>query len=60
MLVEVENSGQIAAPRQGGTQVGLANTRERLRILYGDRARLDLCNGTGNRVCATALIPGQA
>ena len=38
MLVEVENSGQIAhAPtREERLQVGLANTRERLRILYGD------------------------
>jgi two-component system sensor histidine kinase AlgZ len=33
LLVEVENTGQIAAPKLGATQVGLANTRERLRIL---------------------------
>jgi Histidine kinase len=57
MLVEVENTGQIAPPRPGATQVGLANTRERLRILYGDGARLELANRGGNRVTATALIP---
>ena len=60
MLVEVENSGQIAAPPPGATQVGLANTRERLRILYGDRARLDLANLGGDRVTAKALIPRPA
>jgi len=59
MLVEVENTGQIAAPRPGGTGLGLANTRERLRILYGDRARLTLANGEGNRVRASAFVPGQ-
>jgi signal transduction histidine kinase len=57
MIVEVENSGQIAATAPGSTRVGLANTRERLRILYGDGARLDLANCDGNRVRATALIP---
>lgn len=60
MLVEVENTGQIAAPMPGATQVGLANTRERLRILYGDSARLLLANREGNRVAATALIPRSA
>jgi sensor histidine kinase YesM len=40
--------------------VGLANTRERLRILYGDAARLDLANRAGNRVTAAARIPRPA
>jgi len=60
LLVEVENTGQLGQPAPGATQVGLANTRERLRILYGTRARLDLINRGGNRVAATALIPGPA
>ena len=60
MLVEVENSGQMATPAPGATQVGLANTRERLRILYGDGARLELANRDGNRVVATARIPRPA
>lgn len=57
MLVEVENTGQIVTPGPGATQVGLANTRERLRILYGDGARIDLANRAGNRVTATVRIP---
>jgi signal transduction histidine kinase len=60
MLLEVENSGQIAASAPGATQVGLANTRERLRILYGDAARLDLANRAGDRVTATVRIPRPA
>ena len=60
MLLEVENTGQIAAPKPGATQVGLANTRERLRILYGDGGRLDLANRAGNRVIATVRIPRPA
>jgi hypothetical protein len=60
MLLEVENTGQIAAPKPGATQVGLANTRERLRILYGDGTRLDLANRAGNRVIATVRIPRPA
>ena len=60
MLLEVENTGQIAAPKPGPTQVGLANTRERLRILYGDGTRLDLANRAGNRVIATVRIPRPA
>ena len=56
LRVQVENSGRLAEPKPGGTGVGLGNTRERLRILYGDRAHLDLRNGDG-RVTATLLIP---
>jgi two-component system LytT family sensor kinase len=38
-------------PREG---IGLRNTRERLRTLYGDRARIELANGTaGARVEVT-------
>ena len=57
LVVEVINSGRIGKPRPGSTQVGLANTRERLRILYGSRASLDLRNREDGRVAATVLIP---
>src|ERR1017187_3925626 len=55
IVVEVQNTGQIATPAPGATQVGLANTRERLRILYGDGARLELANRDGNRVESAAV-----
>lgn len=57
LVLEVVNSGSIAEPKPGATRVGLANTRERLRILYGSRASLELRNRDGGRVAATVLIP---
>jgi LytS/YehU family sensor histidine kinase len=64
--IEVENSGQLgpaqstdAQTTSDGDGMGLANARERLRILYGDRASLQLRNGDG-RVVATVLIPSDA
>ena len=38
LRLEVENTGCLSEPKPGTTQVGLGNTRERLRILYGGRA----------------------
>jgi hypothetical protein len=56
LLVEVENTGRLAAPKPGGQPLGLANARERLRLLYGDRASLQLKNGAG-MVTASVRIP---
>ncbi|HWC98982.1 MAG TPA: histidine kinase [Candidatus Sulfopaludibacter sp.] len=56
LVLQVENTGQLSKARPGGTQLGLANARERLRILYGGRAGLELTNGDG-RVTATVRIP---
>jgi hypothetical protein len=59
LAVEVENPGQLAEASPEATQLGLANVRQRLRILYGDRASLKLENRDG-RVAATVLIPRVA
>jgi two-component system sensor histidine kinase AlgZ len=56
LLLEVENSGCLTEPKPGGTRLGLANARERLRLLYGDRGGIDLTNGEG-RVLARVRIP---
>jgi sensor histidine kinase YesM len=56
LRVDVENTGSISGSINGSTRVGLSNTRERLRILYGDRAQVDLRTGDG-RVTATVIIP---
>jgi sensor histidine kinase YesM len=58
LRLEVENTGQIVESKGEGKQLGLTNTRDRMRILYGDRASLELTNG-GNRVTARAVIPRQ-
>ena len=57
--IEVENTGQLNSEKHDASEsngVGLANTRERLRLLYGDRASLELREAAG-RVVATVLIP---
>jgi hypothetical protein len=55
LRIRVENPGQI---RTGvaSTHVGLANARERLRLLYGDAATLELRDGERS-VFAEASIP---
>jgi two-component system LytT family sensor kinase len=57
--IEVENTGQLGLPAEPGG-VGLANTRERLRLLYGGRASLQLANRDAGHVVATVLIPVTA
>ena len=56
LAIEVTNAGELQPEDPGGTKVGLKNTRERLRLLYGDRASLELANRNGG-VAATVLIP---
>jgi LytS/YehU family sensor histidine kinase len=60
LRIEVENTGSLTGPRPGSTQIGLTNARERLRILYGDRASLNLTACGEGRVTATILIPTAA
>jgi LytS/YehU family sensor histidine kinase len=57
MRIEVENSGRLS---EGLPGIGLANTRDRLRILYGERASLQLVNRGADRVLAIALLPRTA
>jgi two-component system, LytTR family, sensor kinase len=57
LAMEVVNSGQLSAPVQGATQIGLTNARERLRLLYGERATLRLENRDAVTVAAMVSIP---
>ena len=41
----------------GNGRIGLANTRDRLRQLYGDRGRLELANAPGGGTRATIEVP---
>jgi sensor histidine kinase YesM len=59
LLLKVENTGGIRPPDLNGSQVGLANARERLRLCCGERATLDL-SSQNNTVTATVIIPGSA
>jgi hypothetical protein len=55
LLLAVSNTGStLAAGRRDG--IGLRNVRERLDVLYGGKARLDLV-GEANGVSARVVIP---
>jgi hypothetical protein len=63
LVLRVENPGKIGqafppANGRGASGLGLQNIRERLRILYGPRAKLDL-HAQNGRVIATVRIPVQ-
>ncbi len=60
LVLEVENTGELTDSPSGDTQVGLNNIRERLRILYGDRASLALRNSENGHVVATIQIPRES
>jgi LytS/YehU family sensor histidine kinase len=49
-------NGRLGPARPHDTQLGLKNIRERLHLLYGDRASLSLQNGNGT-VVAKVEIP---
>ena len=55
LRIRVENPGRILAAG-ASTQIGLANARERLRLLYGEAATLELRDGERS-VLAEASIP---
>ena len=54
--LEVLNSGELREPASGAG-IGLRNARERLGLLYGDRATLVLQNGNQGRVSARVTLP---
>ncbi len=58
LRVSVVSSGRIV-PRNGSTRVGLSNARERLRLLYGERASLALREESddGGSVVAELSVP---
>jgi LytS/YehU family sensor histidine kinase len=56
LLIAVENTGRLLGCPEHGAPLGLKNTRERLRLLYGDRASFRL-KEEGDRVIATVAIP---
>jgi sensor histidine kinase YesM len=57
LRIDVENGGTLETSQPHSTQIGLANARERLRILYAERASLNLLASAQGRVTATLLIP---
>ena len=60
LVLRVENTGQLDRGKPADPQIGLNNVRERLRLLYGDRAGLELADGDSHHVTATVRIPAGA
>ncbi|MFT6214953.1 MAG: hypothetical protein ACJAS3_001350 [Roseivirga sp.] len=58
LTIYVKNTGQMKlqeSPKRRG--IGITNAKERLRLLYGDKASLVVENMNENVVCATVKIP---
>ena len=58
LRIRVTNPGTLDTDQSGGT--GLANARERLRLLFGEEASLTVENADAETVVATAVMPVQA
>jgi two-component system, LytTR family, sensor kinase len=60
--IKIQDDGPGLAPANGATNggIGLANTRARLRELYGDAAGLTVRNGERGGVVATMTLPFHA
>jgi hypothetical protein len=56
LKIRVRNSGQLAET-SGSTRVGLKNIRQRLHLLYGDAASVELRNQDAEFVIAEVSIP---
>jgi LytS/YehU family sensor histidine kinase len=57
LVILVENTGELVPSPPESTRVGLANLRERLRVLYGSAAALEIVATGANTVRATVRIP---
>jgi len=57
VLPEAPVTAALTARPHGSTGVGLRNAGERLRLLFGERAGLELRAGAGRCVIAEAVIP---
>lgn len=58
LKIFVKNSGQLKNDEPGKRKgIGIKNSRERLRLLYGEKASLSVENMNEEMVCATIRIP---
>lgn len=56
LRLQVMNPGSLA-PKGSSTGVGLRNAAERLRLIFGERARLELAEDPPGRVVAAVELP---
>jgi LytS/YehU family sensor histidine kinase len=60
LRLRVSNPGELGGGSAQGSGTGLANARERLRLLFGEEASLELSQSGPETVTATAWIPRPA
>ena len=57
MILEIRNTGQYHNNVTKGTGQGLRNSRQRLNLIYGESANLEIVNENENTVLTTVKIP---
>lgn len=53
----VLNSGRFESGESSGTSLGIANTRDRLQLSFGEKAELTITNSGDSQVKTTIVIP---
>ena len=58
LVIEVEDDGVgMEGGWRGGTGIGMANVRERLQVLYGDAARIEVISQQGHGTLVRLVLP---
>ena len=58
LKIEIRNSGQFESDSlQNARGFGISNTKHRLSLLYGEKAKFSIRNDSENEVLAELLIP---
>lgn len=60
LIISIEDDGPGPSEKPGEPGIGLANTRERLRQMYGDRAEIALRTGHEGGTIAEVVLPYRA
>jgi len=59
LVIEVEDDGPGIDPTAIRDGIGLSNTRERLRAVYGDMHSFDVASGPTGGACVRIVVPFQ-
>jgi two-component system LytT family sensor kinase len=57
MATDLDSSAALSAGRRNGTGIGLKNVRERLHVLFGKEARLEVVSRPGRGTSVSVEIP---
>jgi len=57
LIIRIRNSGQLTRTAGTSEGLGIKNTKQRLRIIYGDDASFRIVNESGNFVLTEIVIP---